>query len=160
MIDDQTVVALVRTVVVVGQLLRCQSIGVGSINVSADILDVRIDHGWIDEAGRRYATVVRPETLRWRRLSGRRRFLSTFCTDRWMKRWPRNERIQSVSQIVSEYICWIEGLGCSARFYLLSNGAFNFKVVGRLPEFWLLSFACSSIGCRMRRLAFINQLLT
>lgn len=77
-IDDQTVVALVRTVIVVGQLLRCQSLGVGSINVGADILDVRIDHGWIDEAGRNDATVVRPETFRWRRLSGRRRFLSTF----------------------------------------------------------------------------------
>lgn len=78
MIDDQTVVALIRTVVVVGQLLRRQTLGVGSINVGADVLDVRIDHGGIDEAGRNNATVVRPETLRWCRLGGRGRFLSTF----------------------------------------------------------------------------------
>lgn len=77
-IDDQTVVALVRTVVVVGQLMRCQSLRVGTINVGANIFDVRIDHGWIDEVRRRHATVVRPETLRWRRMCGRRRFLSAF----------------------------------------------------------------------------------
>lgn len=78
MIDDQTVVAVIRTVVTIrtvccgrmggGQFLRNrQPLGVtGSIHVRADILDVRIDHGRIEELlQRRRATAARfrPEAM-------------------------------------------------------------------------------------------------
>lgn len=64
MADYQTVVALVGTVVEIGQFLGHQSLGVGSINVGADVFDVGINHGWVHERWSSTADRVRPEAFR------------------------------------------------------------------------------------------------
>lgn len=71
-VDDQAVVALVGTVVEIGQFLGDQALGVRAIYVGADVLDVGIDHGGIDEWRRPTARRVRPETLRRGGRGGRR----------------------------------------------------------------------------------------
>lgn len=62
-IDDQTVVALVRTVVEIGKFLGDQSFGVGSVDVGANVFNVGINHGRVDKRWSSTACRVRPETF-------------------------------------------------------------------------------------------------
>lgn len=72
MVDDQAVAALVGAVVEIGQFLGDEALGVSSVNVGADVFDIGIDRGWVDEWRSATARCVRPEPFR-RCGRGRRR---------------------------------------------------------------------------------------